>query len=133
MADTYLYIPDPPRHQNKTLGIIGIALLIGVILFLWYIADKQMTSKLPPFTVEITRCTGNDHGDGLFITIKGTVYAHTKLNQTHLTAFANQQTVGTVELGDFVSGEQKPFRVTGKLPDQGGKPLSCHVELRSQN
>ena len=133
MEDLSLYIPDPPRHQNRWVGMIGVGLLIGVILFVIHIADRQTTNKTPPFTIELTRCTENKHGDALFITVKGMVYAHTKLNQTHLTAFANQRTVGTVSLGDFVSGEQKPFRVTGKLPYRDRKPIVYGVKLRSQN
>ena len=128
MEDMFLFIPDPPRHQSKWVGMIGVGLLIGVFLFVVHIADKR-----PPYTVEITMCTGNDYGDVVFVTVEGTVFAHTKLNQTHLTAFANQQTVGTASFGDFVAGQQKPFRVTGNISSLGGKPLSCRVELRSQN
>ena len=133
MADTFFYIPDPPRHQTRWVGMIGVGLLIGVILFVIHIADKQTTNKTPPLTIELTRCTNNKYGEVLFITVEGTVYAHTKLNQTHLTAFANQRTVGTVSLGDFIQGEQKPFRVTGKLPHQDGKPIAYSVKLRHQN
>ncbi len=105
----------------------------GECLTTIFLLIPHTTNKPPPFTVEITMCTGNYYGDVVFVTVEGTVSAHTKLNQIHLTTFANQRTVGTVQLGDFISGEQKPFRVTGTLPEIGGKPLSCHVELRSQN
>ena len=113
--------------------MIGVGLLIGVILFVIHITDKQTTNKTPPFTIELTRCTENKHGDALFITVEGTVYAYTKLSQTHLTVFANERTVGTVALGDFISGEQKPFRVTRKLPYRDRKPIAYSVKLRSQN
>lgn len=127
MADSLLFIVAPPPHENKTLSIIGMGLLLGVVLFMIHITKD----KPPPFTTEITMWTGDERGDVIEVTVEGTVRARTKRNQIHLTAFADQRIVGTVALGDFESGQQKPFRVTGKIPSQSGKPETCHVKLRS--
>ena len=89
------------------------------------------TAKPPPFTTEITTCTGIVNGEVIAVTVEGTVRAHKKQNQIRLIAFANRRILGDVALGDFEAGQEKPFRVTGNIPSQERKPLSCRVELKS--
>jgi hypothetical protein len=110
------------------MRILTALLILGALLFV--IRMVRETNK-PPFTTEITTCTDIVNGEVIAVTVEGTVQAHKKQDQIRLTAFANRRIVGSVALGDFEAGQEKPFRVTGNIPSQERKPLSCRVELKS--
>ena len=124
-----LFIPDPPpNRQTPFMRILTALLILGALLFV--IRMVRETNK-PPFTTEITACTDIVNGEVIAVTVEGTVQAHKKQDQIRLTAFANRRIVGSVALGDFEAGQEKPFRVTGNIPSQERRPLSCRVELKS--
>lgn len=104
-----LFIPGPPlNRQTSLMRIITALLILGAFL----------------------TCTRVVNGGVVEVTVEGTVWAHAKLSQIGLTAFANGKTVGEVALGDFESGQEKPFRVTGNIPNIGAQTLRCHIKLQ---
>ena len=126
-----LFIPDPPlNRQTPFMRILTALLILGALLFVILMVNNR-NNKPPPFTTEITTCTGIVNGEVIAVTVEGTVRAHKKQNQIRLIAFANRRILGDVALGDFEAGQEKPFRVTGNIPSQERKPLSCRVELKS--